>query len=237
MTNPMTAWGNLDLAPATAFAIADALERRQGLLLFTGPAGAGKTTLSAASLERFGNSRLVVPLESIRASEFRAAPSTIYEAGDLRSSEGASAAVTAAGWGVVVGVLRSGQSRGVAERLTSMGVAKPDLLRAEPVVITQRLCRRLCVSCREPTRVTGQDLGGVVSSSSVATPAFVYRERGCPECEGEGFKGWILLTEALRFDGRTEDEVSFVTQVDLHTDAMVKLWGGCTSLSEIKRVL
>lgn len=93
------------------------------MVVFTGPTGAGKTTLVERALGQLSEPR----------------PRFV---GDVRSPEDVESAVTAAAHSSIVAVARSGQSSGLRRRWAEMGLHERQLNDANIVVVTQRLIPR-----------------------------------------------------------------------------------------------
>ena len=53
-------------------------------------------------------------------------------------------------------------------------------------IINQRLVRRLCTKCREPTKPDDSDLQ-LFASHGLEAPAQLFRPHGCNHCSGRGF--------------------------------------------------
>lgn len=149
------------------------LARPTGLILFTGPAGSGKTTTIYAcidQLRRLGDRHIITiedPVETVfegvMQTEVNEARGLTYATaarhllrqdpqvlvlGEIRDDETASLAVRAGLTGhLVISTLHAGSIQGVLERLLTMCPDPYSVAAAVTLVTNQRLVRKLCVSC------------------------------------------------------------------------------------------
>lgn len=248
------------------------IARPHGIILVTGPTGAGKTTSLYAALTRLNdrrrnimtvedpieyelegvgqmqvNSRIDLTFARGLRSILRQDPDVIM-VGEIRDHETAEVAVRASLTGhLVLSTLHTNSAIGSVTRLTDMGVERYLLAPMLVGLIAQRLVRRLCPHCREPSEVTPADaeaLGG-----TLAVGARVWRARGCPDCRHEGYKGRLGLYEvvevderlqALIHDGASELELGRAARLSgpgLMDDARAKLLAGLTTVDEVFRVV
>jgi general secretion pathway protein E len=178
----------LDL-PALGFSrdklsiIDDLIQRPNGIILVTGPTGAGKTTTLYACLNKINSPELNImtvedPVEyELRGisqmpvqpkigltfaaglrSFLRQDPDVIM-VGEIRDHETAEIAIHASLTGhLVFSTLHTNDAAGAITRLVEMDV-QPFLIASSLLaVLAQRLVRRLCVECRQPYIPTDQDL-------------------------------------------------------------------------------
>ena len=181
----------------------------QGLIVLTGPTGAGKTTTLYALLSTIDATTrnvmtLEAPIESvlhgIRQTEIRDHQMLTYGdgirsllrqdpdvilIGEIRDEETASMALRAVLTGhLVLSTLHTQDVLGVPGRLIDLGLSQVLLAGALQAVIAQRLVRRLCQSC------FGE--GGV---------------EACPQCV-KGYKGRTIVMEYLTFDEEFNDIIT-----------------------------
>lgn len=104
--------------------------------------------------------------------------------------------------------------------------------------------RKLCPECRKPRRLTAAEAGAVGRPD--AANATVYEPKGCPKCNGRGYKGRVGLFELLPIDEDlarkivetgNEGDISRLAREKkipgLRDDAAAKLLSGVTSFDEI----
>jgi general secretion pathway protein E len=192
------------------------LNETSGAIMFTGPAGSGKTTtlytclreLSAAS--RGGRSLMTLedPIEMLvpgvaqaqinqaagldlavgLRSMMRQDPEVIG-VGEIRDLATAEVAFQASLTGhLLLCTFHAGSAAAVIGRLAEMGIAPYVIISGLRAILCQRLMRRLC-TCSRATDDPAELLGLDVSSAWVAV--------GCTQCRGTGYRGRVMLAEIL----------------------------------------
>lgn len=117
--------------------------------------------------------------------------------GEIRDTETAKIACRAAITGhLVYSTLHTNTSMGVISRLLDMDVEPYLLVDALKGIISQRLVRCLCPSCRKKVTISdaeakylGVDLGSKI-----------YKSKGCPKCNMTGYKGRQGIYEVVMID-------------------------------------
>jgi type II secretory ATPase GspE/PulE/Tfp pilus assembly ATPase PilB-like protein len=201
----------------------DILSRSRGIVLVTGPTGAGKTTTLYSALAYLASSERNIltvedPVEyqipSIRQTQIKPKAGFTFATairallrqdpdvimiGEIRDPETAQLALRAALSGILVfSTLHTQDSAGAVPRLMDMGL-EPYLLASGIVgVIAQRLMRMLCQDCKEPVTYPAEKLAKVGLSPD---PGLVfYRGRGCVRCGETGYRGRTGAMEILVVD-------------------------------------
>ena len=211
--------GELGLPEDIETALKRLLDRRNGLLLVTGPAGSGKTTTAYASLREIVKasnstrsiSSLEDPIEAVvpgvaqsqinasagfdyatgLKSLMRQDPEVIF-VGEIRDRNTAETAFQASLTGqLVLTTFHSSSASGAISRLSDMGI-EPYLLRSGVIgIVAQRLLRKLCV-CSEAIGDSDGFVGLEVQQAS--------RPVGCEKCGGTGYRGRMIVSELLQPD-------------------------------------
>ncbi len=132
--------------------------------------------------------------------------------GEIRDNETAELAVHAALTGhVVFATLHTNDAFGAVPRLIDMGL-EPFLLSSSLALVTaQRLVRRICPHCKEKKELPVNFLSSVQAELAELTEEqwpkdiprgqLVFWEgKGCPRCAGTGYKGRLVIDEALVVD-------------------------------------
>ncbi len=183
-----------------------------GLLLVTGPTGAGKTSTLYAILNELDTERLnvvtledpiEVPLDAVTQGQvnrragfdftsglrsiLRQDPDVIL-VGEMRDRETAAIAVQASLTGhLVLSTMHTNSTIDTITRLIDLGVEPYIVAQALLGVIAQRLVRLICERCRE-SYTTKEDMSREWGYP-VPVGTTLYRPKGCPNCLETGYKG------------------------------------------------
>ena len=263
---------NLGLLPDDEKKFDSLLKNTNGIILVTGPTGSGKSTtlytaLSELNKENVNISTIEDPVEAnidglnqvqINNDAGLTFPSAlrcflrqdpdIIMVGEIRDKETASLAVDAALTGhLVVSTLHTNSSISSISRLEKMGIEPYLLADALCGVLAQRLVKRLC-SCKQKRELSIIDRKklGIGKNEEVE----VYDPKGCPICDGSGYKGRIAIYEILMFTRELKDAVadeksiSFIDElatqeglVKLKESCIEQIKRGVTSMEEMDRVV
>ena len=208
----------------------DILSKSRGIVLVTGPTGAGKTTTLYSALAHLGSAEKNIltvedPVEyqipTIRQTQVRPKAGFTFGTairsllrqdpdvimiGEIRDPETAQLALRAALSGILVfSTLHTQDSAGAVPRLMDMGL-EPYLLASGMVgVIAQRLMRITCAECKVPVTYPPEILAKVGLG---ADPDFVfYRGQGCEKCGGTGYRGRTGAFEILVVDATINAQI------------------------------
>ena len=130
-------------------------------------------------------------------------------------------------------------------RLQDMGIAPYMLANSINCVVSQRLVRVLCPSCRVAAEATKAERAELGLNSD--TPAQLYHPVGCRACGDSGYHGRTAIYEVLPVTGEIRKLIGHTTE-EIHDEAvkagMVALeqdgyriaLAGTTSLEEVRRV-
>jgi type IV pilus assembly protein PilB len=248
-----------------------AIEQPFGCVIACGPTGAGKTTTLYAALEHLnGEERIITTIEDPveyeiagvsqvqtnvrRGLTFARGLRTILRSdpdvllvGEIRDAETAEIAVQAALTGhLVLTTLHTQTAASTFARLQDMGVAPFMLANAINCIVSQRLVRKLCLSCRRESTLNADER--VELGIGKGQDATIYRAKGCKDCNDMGYLGRKAIYEVLPLTDQLRELVGQPTakiQARAVTEGMVTLRQdghrlvllGETSIEEIRRVV
>ncbi|KVM73399.1 type II secretion system protein E [Burkholderia gladioli] len=213
-----------------AGALEAAVAAPHGLVLVTGPTGSGKTVTLYCCLQGLNlASRNLCTIEdpaelqldglnqvnvrdkaglsfAVALRAFLRQDPDVIMVGEIRDAETADVALKAAQTGhLVLSTLHTNDAPGAIARLLDIGVAPYHIAAALRIVTAQRLVRRLCVACRQPSR---ESIPALLASG--LDPARLeggwrpFVSAGCEACHGIGYRGRtgvhqvMVVTDALR---------------------------------------
>ncbi|MEK6631327.1 MAG: ATPase, T2SS/T4P/T4SS family [Acidobacteriota bacterium] len=204
----------------------DLLSRSRGIVLVTGPTGAGKTTTLYSALNVLGGRDKNImtvedPVEyefpSIRQTQVRPRAGLTFATairsllrqdpdvimvGEIRDPETAQLAVRAALSGVLVfSTLHTQDSPGAVPRMMDMGVEPYLIASALAGVVAQRLVRLICQHCKAPTTYPPDMLAKVNLAPSDGVT--FYKGQGCAQCDETGYHGRSGVFEILMIEPAT----------------------------------
>lgn len=201
------------------------LNKPGGLLLVTGPAGAGKTTTLYACLKYLHdgtrkintiedpveyslegihqsqvNPRIGLDFPELMRSLLRHTPDVIM-VGEIRDPVTAETAVRAANSGrLVLATLHAPIAAGAIDSMLALGVAPHFLGTALLGILSQRLVRTLCPHCRIPMdiRRAPHVFDRVRPWLGDGQGEIIHAADGCPECRHDGYTQCTGVVEVLK---------------------------------------
>ena len=208
------------------------IKRKNGMLLFTGPMGSGKTTSMYAVLNELNSEKVNIttienPVEysvdGINQIQCRddigltfpvvlkgvlRQDADIIMIGEIRDRETAEIALKASLTGhLVISTLHTNTSSSTIKRLVNLG-AEPYIISAGVKGIqNQRLVRKLCEHCKisdEEYKVKLKILG--IDDKKYEDKKF-YTHKGCEYCNFTGYKGRIIIGEFLYVDDIVAEKI------------------------------
>ncbi|HSL03309.1 MAG TPA: GspE/PulE family protein [Nitrospiraceae bacterium] len=223
----------MEFAPATLQAIQTIAEKPHGIILCVGPTGSGKTTTLHALLKYINTDERKIwtaedPIEITQdglrqvqvhpkigltfAAAMRAflrADPDVIMIGEMRDKETAYIAIEASLTGhLVLSTLHTNSAVETVVRLLDLGCDSFNFADAMLGVLAQRLCKRICIQCKEAYHPSRQEYDELVQGYGTQDWPTVgveytadwslYRGRGCEACNRTGFKGRVPLHELLR---------------------------------------
>lgn len=265
--NALKTLSQLGMPPQVEQGLIQLASQPWGMILVTGPTGSGKSTTLYALLQQIKSDRRNIltcedpvefTIEGIGqsqvnekagltfASQLRAIlrqdPDVVL-VGEVRDTETAEIACRAAMTGhLVLATLHTNDATSAPARLIDMGIP-PFLINSALIgVLAQRLVRRLCDRCKQPTTITDPAITELFGGA----PLHAYQPTGCSACNDIGYKGRVGLYELFivsepvrRLIAHEADSEQIRaaapagTLFTLQQDALQKVREGITTIEEV----
>ena len=261
----------LGMHPDEQEAIKRLLTHKEGIILVTGPTGSGKTTTLYSALRlvqnegvnivtvedpveyRLGQNIVQVQVHDKAGLTFASALRSILRqdpdvvlVGEIRDQETAQIALQASLTGhLVLSTLHTNDAPNAVTRLVDMGMEAYKIASALRGVIAQRLMRRLCQACQEPS----QEAVPQRVARFIPAGTRLRRAVGCSECAMTGYRGRFSIMEVLTMhselerligQGSTADHIAESARANgmrsLFESGLRHVLAGETSVEELLRV-
>jgi type IV pilus assembly protein PilB len=248
-------------------------EKPNGIVLVTGPTGSGKTTTLYSALSELNSidDKIITtedpveydidgivqcPIDANIGVTFAACLRAILRqdpdiilVGEIRDLETAEIAIQASLTGhMVFSTLHTNDAPATVTRLRDMGIPPFLITATVEAVLAQRLVRRVCANCKEPSVPSSEMMADLeLTADDIAGRTF-YRGRGCDTCNNSGYKGRVGLFELMIMNDDLRDMImSGASRDDLRDRArgygmitlrdagMEAAYEGTTTLEEIIR--
>lgn len=251
------------------------LHRAHGVIFVTGPTGSGKSTSLYAYLNRINSAEKNVltiedPIEYQLAgiSQIQVATKKgmtfatslrhvlrqdpdVIMVGEVRDIETARMAIQSSLTGhLVFSTLHTNDSAGAVSRLLDLGV-EPYLVSSSVIaIIAQRLVRRICPDCKQPTKPAPHELRDLgLDCLDDQKDATFFVGEGCSRCFQTGYRGRtgiyevMLINEPIQeliYKQETAGQIKRLAlragMQTLRMDGARKVLAGITTVSEVLRV-
>jgi general secretion pathway protein E len=260
--------GELGFNSETTDKIRSMLNNPHGIILVTGPTGSGKSTSLHSFIKEIKtpekniitvedpveyksdgisqiqvNEKVGLTFSSALRSILRQDPDVIM-VGEIRDEDTANIAVRSALTGhLVFSTLHTNSAVNTISRLSDMGI-KPFLLSSSIIgILSQRLVRIICNSCKKPEK----DLYDKNKMMGFPISTRIYTHCGCKECNYTGFIGRKSVGEIIIFDDKirnllkeTIDENTILSSIEnfksLDNQLKDMIQNGETSIDEALRI-
>jgi len=212
----------LGFEPESLVKLEAAIARPWGMVLVTGPTGSGKTNTLYSSISKINTPETNImtaedPVEfnlaginQVQVKEniglnFAAAlrsflrqDPNIILVGEIRDFETAEIAVKAALTGhLVLSTLHTNDAPSTINRLMNMGIEPFLVASSVHLICAQRLVRRVCSNCKEPSPLSPEALMQAGFNQDDANSVTPMKGAGCDRCNTTGYKGRVGLYEVM----------------------------------------
>jgi type IV pilus assembly protein PilB len=242
----------LGMDPALLAQFREIIHKPNGIVLVTGPIGAGKTTTLYSVLNELNEitDKIIIaqdPAEyeidgivGCRIHDLTVANALrsilgqdpdIIVVGAIRDHETALIAVQAAlGGRLVLSTLDANDAASSIARLRGMGLGPSLIAATVKGILGQRLVRKICIDCRAEFEPSPEMLMELNLRPADAKGKKFYYGPGCDRCNNTGHKGRIGVFELVLMNGEQRDMISSGASTDQLRTAC---WGqGMTTLRE-----
>lgn len=212
---------NIGLNAEDKLKLNNIISKPYGIILVCGPTGSGKTTTLYSILNVLNsvekniitiedpveynfkginqmqvNSKIGFDFANGLRSILRQDPDIIM-VGEIRDNETAEISVRSALTGhLVLSTIHTNDAVGTITRFIDMGI-EPFLLSSTVIgIIAQRLVRKICPGCAEEYMSDEREMHLL----GLKEPVRLKHGRGCPVCNGTGYKGRTAIVELLEVD-------------------------------------
>jgi type IV pilus assembly protein PilB len=248
----------------------ECIRQPYGMILHCGPTGSGKSMTLYSALGEINAPDIVIrtaedPIEytlaginqmqmhrqigltfaSALRAYLRQDPDIIL-VGEIRDKETASIAVEAALTGhLLISTLHTNDAPSTVARLTDMGIEPFMISSSLLCVCAQRLMRRVCKQCKLVHEADGREKKLLEDAIGWSGQIFKANPKGCPKCNGTGYKGRVGIHELMVTNGELIEGINKGLESaelkriamrggmkTLHQDSMLKVKEGLTTLEE-----
>jgi len=217
------------------------LHQPQGMIIFTGPTGSGKTSTLYTSLQTVATEKVNVvtvedPVEyvlpDITQTQVHEAAGMTFAAGlrailrqdpdiimvgEIRDAETAETAVRAALTGhLVLTTMHTNDAVSAIPRLKDIGPDPGLISDALLGVVAQRLVRKVCPHCAESHTPTAEELNILGINLEQANSAKWRKGKGCSKCFHTGYLGREAIIELLEADDMVKHFIYEGSMTQLH---------------------
>ena len=250
----------LGIEPELLAVLKNALNQPHGIMIVTGPTGSGKSTTLYACLNHLRDPTMNIttvedPVEyrlaGINQVQVKSDINLTFAAclrsilrqdpdivliGEIRDKETVEIAIKASLTGhLVLSTFHTNDAPSAITRLINMGIEPYLLSSSLNLIIAQRLVRKICEKCKEPTTLSEQVLKRLKIDPAKIKDAHLCRGKGCNACGNTGYHGRLPIFEFLVMDHEMRDLVTATAaEAQLRAAARKKGYGGLLESGVIK---
>jgi len=250
-----------------------AISKPYGMVLVTGPTGSGKTNTLYSSITQLNKvdtnimtaedpvefnlaginqvqmkEQIGLNFAAALRSFLRQDPNIIL-VGEIRDFETAEIGIKAALTGhLVLSTLHTNDAPSTISRLMNMGIEPFLVATSVHLICAQRLVRRVCKECKEEINAPPQSLIEAGFSPQEVKNIKIFKGKGCPTCNGTGYKGRVGLYEVMEVDDELRELILVGASaielkkksvergmITLRQSGLIKIREGITTMEEVLR--
>jgi type IV pilus assembly protein PilB len=250
----------LGIEPQLFGVLKNALAQPHGIMIVTGPTGSGKSTTLYACLNHLRDPTMNIttvedPVEyrlaGINQVQVKSEIDLTFAAclrsilrqdpdivliGEIRDKETVEIAIKASLTGhLVLSTFHTNDAPSAVTRLIDMGIEPYLLSSSLNLIIAQRLVRKICDKCKEPTTLSEQVLKRLKVDPARLKDANLCHGKGCTACGNTGYHGRLPIFEFLVMDHEIRDLVTAkANESQLRAASRKKGYGGLLESGVIK---
>ena len=221
-----------------------AIKSPYGIILVTGPTGSGKTTTLYGALNAIKSvkDKIItvedpveyqmsgiqqVQVNNSAGLTFAAALRSILRQdpdkimiGEIRDTETLRIAIQAAMTGhLVLSTLHTNSAIAAVYRMIDMGIESYLVSGSLIAIQAQRLVRKICPYCKEPTSVEQKLLDAIMEEMQFDTTPQFFKGKGCKQCYNSGYIGREMISEVLTISS----DMARLIAAEAHQDELEKI--------------
>lgn len=265
---------NLGLDRESESLIRKIIEKPYGIVIVTGPTGAGKTTTLYSCLKVINNidTKVITTEDPVEYNIDGVIQIGIYEnigltfakclrhilrqdpdkimVGEIRDLETAQMAVQASLTGhLVLTTLHTNDAPEAITRLIDMGLEPFLITSSLEAVISQRLVRKICESCKESFIPSEEILAAIGLNKPMIKDKQFFYGKGCSICNFTGYKGRTGIFEILLINDEIRNlileraptvavrqKAKEYGMLTLKDSGLKKIYEGITTIEEVAKV-
>jgi type II secretory ATPase GspE/PulE/Tfp pilus assembly ATPase PilB-like protein len=236
------------------------IKQPQGMILFTGPTGSGKTSSLYACLKEVRsdevniitvedpveyelaginqvqiNEKVGLTFPYVLRSILRQDPNVIM-IGEIRDMETAEIAIQASLTGhLVLSTLHTNDAPSVVTRLLDIGMPPYMIASSLLGVVAQRLVRKICPNCKEEY-VPDPEILARLSLNQENLSFKFYRGAGCANCSNLGLTGRTVIEEVMVISHKMRELIHSSPNVDMLREAAIASGMTTLGISGIRKI-
>lgn len=207
------------------------IQKKEGLMLFTGPTTAGKSTFIHTVINELSTPDVKIrtiedpvkmPLQGTDQMKFTQGPFIIFEnyisqavrgdvdilyIGGIRTYEAAhkSLEVSSLKGYKIISTLYTNDSISTLLRFEEMGIKRYMIASGMEFIVNLRRTKRLCPHCKEKVEILASEFEGIGLTPEEIENGKFYKAVGCNKCLNTGYTGILAIVETLEFTRTLKD--------------------------------